>query len=131
MTARECHWRVGAHSPSRASTFSPPVYLLYLDAFGTPDQQDASRHYVLLGICVHEGTWFALNRRMPALKQRHTLPGQDFELHAAQFAVSIHEQDEVPDFEHLSYADRRARVRRPMIPPTRTEGDGPAEPFDS
>ena len=41
------------------------MYLLYVDASGTPLSSDtASKHYVLVGLAVHEGTWFALEKRI-------------------------------------------------------------------
>ncbi|HEX7446862.1 MAG TPA: DUF3800 domain-containing protein [Pirellulales bacterium] len=87
------------------------MYLLYVDASGTPESQDSnSRHYVLVGLCVHEGTWFALDKRLNGLKAAYCPPGRDFELHAAQFAGSIREQDEIPAFADMSWTDRRARV---------------------
>jgi len=86
------------------------MYLLYVDASGTPEKLDASRHYVLIGISVHEGTWFALNRRIDGLKRRFSFAGQDFELHVKQFAFTISEQAHIPDFENMSWTDRRARV---------------------
>lgn len=87
------------------------MYLLYVDASGTPQSQDSnSRHYVLVGLCVHEGTWFALDKRLNGLKAAYCPPGRDFELHAAQFAGSIREQDEIPSFAGMSWTDRRARV---------------------
>jgi hypothetical protein len=86
------------------------MFLLYIDASGTPEQQDASRHYALLGICVHEGTWFALNRRIDGLKRRYRFSNDDFEIHAKQFTVSISEQGQIPDFENMSWTDRRTRV---------------------
>jgi len=86
------------------------MYLLYADASGAPELQDQSRHYVLLGLCMHEGTWFALNRRLQTLKSRYCPAGDDFELHVKQFAVSINEQGQIPHFEEMSWTDRRARV---------------------
>jgi hypothetical protein len=36
------------------------MFLLYVDSSGTDGPKDASKNYVLVGVCVHEGTWFAL-----------------------------------------------------------------------
>jgi hypothetical protein len=104
-----CLWRFGV-IPHPGLHFFLTVFLLYVDASGTPEQQDATRHYVLAGICVHEGTWFALNRRIEGLKRRYRFGTDDFELHAKQFAVSISEQGQIADFENMSWTDRRARV---------------------
>lgn len=87
------------------------MYLLYVDASGAAKLSDVNtRHYVLVGLCVHEGTWFALDKRLNGLKCAYCQRGQEFELHAAQFVCSIKEQDEIPGFADLSWPDRRARV---------------------
>jgi hypothetical protein len=87
------------------------MYLLYVDASGAADLSDVStRHYVLLGLCVHEGTWFALDKRLNGLKKNYCQPGEEFELHAAQFACTIKEQDEIPGFAGMSWTDRQLQV---------------------
>ncbi|MBM3954482.1 MAG: DUF3800 domain-containing protein [Planctomycetes bacterium] len=90
------------------------MYVLYLDASGTPELQDRNtRHYVLVGLCMHEGSWFALDRRLRAVKQRYCLADTDpdqFEIHVKEFAGTIKEQDEIPDFQEMAWAERRARV---------------------
>jgi hypothetical protein len=90
------------------------MFLLYLDASGTPDLNDVnSQHYVLLGMCMHERSWFALDRQLRTIKQNYCLPGtnaEELEIHVKQFAVTIKEQDEIPSFDNLSKLERRARV---------------------
>lgn len=87
------------------------MYLLYVDASGTAELSDVNtRHYVLVGLCVHEGTWFALDKRLNGLKSSFCEYGREFELHAKQFTCSIKEQDEIPNFADMSWTDRRARV---------------------
>ena len=87
------------------------MYLLYTDASGTADLSDPNtKHYVLVGLAMHEGTWFALNKRLVHLKMAYCQTGYDFELHAAEFACSIKEQDEIAGFAELSWTDRRATV---------------------
>lgn len=82
------------------------MYLLYVDAAGTADLTDRSKQYVLVGLCVHEGTWFALEKRVNNLKQGYGLSG--VELHVKCFNRSIREQDEVGDWSALDQEDRRA-----------------------
>ena len=87
------------------------MFLLYLDASGTSDVSDvAQKHYVLLGLSVHEGNWFALEKRVAALKRRYEFPGVPLELHAKDICCSITEQSLVPDFENLDHAGRRVQV---------------------
>jgi hypothetical protein len=88
------------------------VFLLYLDASGTSHLEDVDqKHYVLLGVAVHEGNWFALERRVRALKARYECPGIPLELHAADICCSIVEQDRIPDFARMDWPTRRAQVR--------------------
>ena len=87
------------------------MFLLYLDASGTADICDVnSKHYVLAGVCLPDRNWFAIANKLDALKQRYRCGDADFELHVKQFAVSIHEQDEIPDFESMSRLERRKAV---------------------
>jgi hypothetical protein len=87
------------------------MFLLYADAAGTAAPSDRNtRHYVLLGLAIHEGTWFALDKRLNGLKSGYCQPSDDFELHAAEFACTIKEQDQIPGFAAMSWTDRRASV---------------------
>jgi hypothetical protein len=90
------------------------MYLLYLDVSGTDRPTDVgSKHYVLVGLCMHERLWFGLDRRVQELKDAYRYPGSDpgdFELHVRQFNCTIKEQDEIPDFEKLSRTERRGAV---------------------
>lgn len=58
------------------------MYLLYLDASGTPALSDASKHYVLLGVCIHERKWHGFNKRLQDLKREYSLGVEQIELHA-------------------------------------------------
>ncbi len=99
----------GVHPPPEPPFFTP-MFLLYTDASGTPELADNSLHYVLLGVCVHEGTWFGLNKRVERLKTRYCSPGTTFELHCAEFAIQIREQEQIANFADLSWSDTRNAV---------------------
>lgn len=86
------------------------MFLLYLDASGTVELADATKHYVLLGIAVHENTWFAFNKRVKGLKKKYAYPGEDFELHAKDFCRSIHEQEQVQGFDQMEPHQRRSCI---------------------
>ncbi len=88
------------------------MYLLYLDASGSPLQSDATKHYALVGVAVHEGTWNGLQSRLSGLKKRYAFPGEDFELHAMCVKSVIQEQDAIPGFSSLNHQDRRDNVRK-------------------
>jgi hypothetical protein len=85
------------------------MYLLYVDESGvTNPHPSQTSHYVMMGMAVHVGTWFALTRRVRTLKRRYALDGNidDLELHAAWMLRAYREQDLIPSFAELS---RRAR----------------------
>ncbi len=87
------------------------MYLLYLDGSGTPDVVATDHaNFVLLGLAIHEGSWFALERRVAALKTRYQLPGVPLELHCLAICSTIREQDLVPDFATLTHSRRRTEV---------------------
>jgi hypothetical protein len=102
------------------------LYLLYLDASGSPNISDATKHYTLVGVCVHEGTWNALDQRLRGLKARYAFPNEDFELHAMCFKTAIREQADVPGFSAMNHQDRRdnvRRLRRIKLEAAKTSGD--------
>jgi len=87
------------------------VYLLYVDSSGTPQLGDGNGDlYVLLGLCVHEGTWALLEKSVAALKVRYEFPGVPMELHAKDFCRSFSEQGKIPEFVDLDWASRRQAV---------------------
>jgi Protein of unknown function (DUF3800) len=87
------------------------MYLLYLDASGTPDLADSAQPtFVLLGLTIHEGNWFALEKRVAGLKRLYQFPGVPLELHARDICSSIKEQDDIPSFATMSREARRAEV---------------------
>lgn len=88
------------------------MYLLYVDASGTPELSDHTDVYAVVGLAVNEGSWVALERKVRDLKRRYGLHTTGGELHAKDFCVSIKEQDEVPDFESLSWPDRKLAVEQ-------------------
>lgn len=86
------------------------MYLLYIDASGTADVPGDLPLYVLLGLCLHEGRWFGLERRLKQLKGRYAHGPRSFELHAKDFCVDYPEQISVAEFVTLDYAARRSAM---------------------
>lgn len=86
------------------------MYLLYLDASGTPDPNDNTTHFALVGICVHEGTWFALEKRMASLRRRYQFQDLPFEFHAKDICIEYPEQKKIPDFAQMDWPNRRSAV---------------------
>lgn len=86
------------------------MFLLYLDGSGVPTIGQNTSTFALLGLSLHEGNWFALEKRVAGLKQRFEYPGIPLELHAKDICCSIAEQDEIPGFDAMSRDDRRSAV---------------------
>jgi hypothetical protein len=85
------------------------MYLLYVDESGVTNPHPSQcRHFVMMGIAVHVGTWFALTSRVRNLKKIYALDGdtEKLELHALWLLRSFLEQSRIPRFADLS---RRAR----------------------
>ncbi|MBK9644311.1 MAG: hypothetical protein IPO67_04035 [Deltaproteobacteria bacterium] len=84
------------------------MYLLYLDASGTPEIKDPNcSTYVLSGLCVHESVWPHLEQQVALLRNRYSLHNCSFELHAKDICAQLREQEKIPGFEELSWSDRR------------------------
>jgi len=104
------------------------MHLLYLDESGVPEPHPTqTSHYVLLGLSVFEGTWFAVSRKVRELKKRYARedPG-NFELHAAWIRRPYWEQEEIPDFEDLGAEARWQAVEE--LRKRRKEEDWPGLP---
>lgn len=86
------------------------MFILYLDASGSANRRDATGHYVLAGLCMRDGSWFALDKRIRGFKHRYALQGTEFELHVKNFACTIQEQGEIANFESLTWNERHAKV---------------------
>jgi hypothetical protein len=86
------------------------VHLLYTDASGTPELQDHSKEYVVVGVALPDSAWQKLDSEVFSIKQRYGLLQTRAELHARDFCVSFTEQDEIPDFQSLGWNERRAAV---------------------
>lgn len=86
------------------------MYLLYVDASGTPEDQNCST-YVLLGLCVHESAWHDLEAAVASIRARYELSGLPMEFHAKDFCVQIREQEQVADFIELPPQARHDAVR--------------------
>lgn len=85
------------------------MFLLYIDESGVINRHPSqTSHYVMIGMAVHVGTWFALSQRVSDLKKRYALDGNmdTLELHAAWMLRGLHEQALIPSFDQFG---RRAR----------------------
>jgi hypothetical protein len=89
------------------------MFLLYMDESGVTQRHPTqTSHYVMIGMAVHVGTWFALTQRVRGLKKSYALDGntEALELHAAWMLRAYQEQSLIPNFEQLSFRARRDAV---------------------
>lgn len=80
------------------------MYMCYLDESGVQENAGTS-HFVLLGLAVVAEDWKTLENQITQCKQRYGLA--DAEIHAAWVARRYVEQERIPNFDHLPWADRR------------------------
>ena len=85
------------------------MYLLYIDESGVPGHDPGSTHFVVLGLAIHESTWYALEARVAGVRRRFGLDPAA-ELHAAWILRRYRDQEAVRDFELLDWASRRRAV---------------------
>lgn len=84
------------------------MYFCYIDESGTPDIPGTTNHYILAGLSIPVFCWKGFDAQISAFKAKWGLA--DSELHVAWLLRSMVEQSKIPDFDKLSYADRRSKV---------------------
>jgi len=84
------------------------MYFCYIDESGTPDIPGTTSHYILAGVSIPVFCWKEFDAQVTALKNRWELA--DSEIHVAWLLRSLLQQNQIPDFETLSYADRRSKI---------------------
>ena len=83
------------------------MYLLYLDASGTPEINDTgSKNYVLLGVSIKEQTWHSLDEQLTLFKNKYRYNQTPFELHVKDINCLYSEQDQIEGFESLEWDER-------------------------
>jgi hypothetical protein len=80
------------------------MYMCYLDESGVQENTGTS-HFVLLGLAVVAEQWKAIENQITQCKRNYGLA--DAEIHSAWVARRYIEEEQVPDFERLSWDDRR------------------------
>lgn len=87
------------------------MYLLYIDASGTPDLPGDLPTYAMIGLCFNERKWHAVQKRVDGLRRRFSL-GPEAELHAKDICVEYREQSRIPEFQGLDRTVRRASIEK-------------------
>lgn len=86
------------------------MYFCYIDESGTPEIPGTSSHYVLCGLAIPIDKWKKCDKQIHAIKHKYGL--DDAEIHTAWLLRTYLEQSRIPDFEKLSYGERRSAVIR-------------------
>ena len=89
------------------------MYLCYIDESGTSAIPGNTSHFVLAGISVPIWHWNDCDRELRRIKERYDL--RDSEIHTAWLLRKYIEQNKVPDFDRLTYRNRRSAVTRLRI----------------
>lgn len=84
------------------------VYLCYIDESGTPHIPGNTSHYVLCGISVPIKYWKQCDVKINKIKSKYQL--REAEIHTGWIIRKYIEQTKIPNFDSLSYADRRCEV---------------------
>ena len=84
------------------------VYFCYIDESGTPQVPGNTSHYVLCGVSIPVKFWKKCDRTINSIKRRYGL--EDAEIHTGWIMRTYLEQSRIPDFENLSFDDRRREV---------------------
>lgn len=86
------------------------VYFCYIDESGTPQIPGNTSHYVLIGISIPISKWKLCEQRIFKIKRKYNLIGS--EIHTGWIVRKYLEQSRIPNFDQLSYADRRHEVSK-------------------
>ena len=86
------------------------MYICYIDESGTPEIPGTASHFILAGIAVPVGLWRSCDQEIGQILRPYKL--LDAEIHTAWMARKYIEQIKIPNFEDLSYFERRSQVRR-------------------
>lgn len=84
------------------------VYLCYIDESGTPHIPGNTSHYVLCGISIPIKYWKICDVKINKIKSKYQL--KEAEIHTGWIIRKYIEQTKIPNFDSLSYADRRCEV---------------------
>lgn len=83
------------------------MFICYLDESGTPESTGTG-HFVLVGLAIPVPEWKAIEQAINALKRTYGLGGE--EVHTAWLARRYAQQEKIPDFDQMSFAQRRSAV---------------------
>lgn len=86
------------------------MYICYIDESGTPEVPGNTSHYILAGISLPIWHWRTCEDEITAIKRRYAL--ESSEIHTGWITRRYQEQIRIPNFESLSYTQRKSEVER-------------------
>jgi hypothetical protein len=86
------------------------MYLCYVDESGTSAIPGNTSHFVLAGLTIPIRKWNECERKIQTIKAKFQL--STAEIHTGWILRIYNEQNKVPDFETLSYSQRRTEVEK-------------------
>ncbi len=86
------------------------VFFCYIDESGTPELPGNTSHYILAGLSIPISYWKKCEKGIEIIKQKYAL--QHSEIHTGWIVRKYIEQHTIPDFEKMSYAQRRHEVEK-------------------
>lgn len=86
------------------------MYILYVDESGIEDLRGGTNHFVLLGLAISSLQWKRYDLIVNQVKSKYDLLKN--EIHAAWMARRYVEQNNIINFNNLSFSTRRAEVEK-------------------
>jgi hypothetical protein len=86
------------------------MHICYIDESGTPEVPGNTSQYVLAGISVPIWHWRTCDDEITAIKRKYAL--ESAEIHTGWIMRRYQEQIRIPNFEALTYPQRRSQVER-------------------
>lgn len=84
------------------------MYLCYIDESGTSAIPGNTSHFILCGLSIPISCWNKCETDICKIKKKYVLEGK--EIHTGWILRNYTEQNKIPDFEAMSYSDRRSAV---------------------
>ena len=107
------------------------MYLCYIDESGVPEIGRGTSHFVLVGLSIEAWDWKRQDRAVSAIKNKYGLANT--EVHTGWMTRRYLEQERIPDFDKLSWADRRTQSKAAredhLLKVAATKGPREAQPL--
>jgi len=84
------------------------MHICYIDESGTSDMPGNTSHFVLAGVSIPVWHWKHCDSEVEAIKNKYGTGG--IEIHVGWMLRPYKEQQDIIEFEKLSYSQRRAQV---------------------